>query len=156
MADLDFAVYQIADGRILFSGAVSAPDGEAEALAQLQLSQFDPPGGHDVIYEPGNPSADYIGYGENGKRVVVSRPEPRVLLDKTSITADGVDIATFSLLPETGEILVDDNVVDTDDPDPIVLSGQTTWTFAADTPGTYTVTVRSFPTLDAVFEIIAI
>jgi hypothetical protein len=52
--------------------------------------------------------------------------------------------------------VIDDNVIDTDDPDPIVLSGQSTWTFAADTPGTYTITVRSFPTVDAVFEIEAV
>lgn len=156
MADIMFAVYQIIDGRILFSGSSSAIEDEAIALARLQLGQFDPLGEHEVIYEHGNPSIHYVGYGENGKRVLVSRPEPRVLLDKTTIDADGIDIATFSLLPETGEILIDDNVVDTDDPDPIVLSGQSTWTFAADTPGTYTITIRSFPTIDAVFEIQAV
>ncbi len=156
MADIVFSVYQLVDGRILFSGYSSAIEEEAIAMARLQLGQFDPLGEHEVIYENGDPTVHYVGYGENGKRVIVSRPESRVLLDKTTIDADGIDVATFSLLPETGDIVIDDNVIDTDDPDPIVLSGQSTWTFAADTPGTYTITVRSFPTVDAVFEIEAV
>lgn len=155
MPDIPFAVYQMSDGRILFSGVASAIEEDAVSMARLQLEQFDPPGNHEVVYESAEPALHYVGYGENGIRIVVSRPAHRVLLDKTTITADGVDIATFSQLPATGEILIDDGVLDTDDPDPVVLSGQNTWTFAADTPGTYTVTIRSFPTVDAVFEITA-
>lgn len=46
--------------------------------------------------------------------VATSRPDPGISIDKTQITADGVDVATISSIPMTAVAYLDDEVVSHD------------------------------------------
>lgn len=73
--------------------------------------------------------------------------------DQTTITADGVDEAILSTLPAAGsfEIAVPENAA----PIPGGAVSPPSLTFKATEPGTYVVTVKVSPYLDAVQSIIA-
>jgi hypothetical protein len=72
------------------------------------------------------------------------KPEMNCVIDKTTVTAGGVDVCVISGLPNPCRIRIDEEVTDVND-------GQAEISF--DVAGTYTVICEQFPYLDWKVEI---
>lgn len=92
------------------SVCVYGNDGRIEALTQLPV----PAEQAYIVWDPAteSPPDFHTQYVSGG--AVVPRPDPGISIDKTQITADGVDVATISSIPATAVAYLDDEVVSHD------------------------------------------
>lgn len=144
-------IYRKDTGEIVSTGGITFHDEFRETQTAAALV----PWGEDqyaLAEFQGNPDVNYIGT-IGGQIVLLDRPPVPYHVDKTTISAGGVDFATITGLHNPCEIVVDD-------PDPTV---ETTvyvvedggFEFAADVPGLYTIEVRHFPFVPMKLEITA-
>ena len=126
-----FTIYD-ADGRILRSGTAPATMLDIQA----QVGEF-------ILKEiPADDSLQYIP--DTNTPVVTEKPISVVTIDKTTLTADGVDFITVSNLPVDSRISVESTVneVYLDEP----LDSPTDY-LTVDAPGDYNITIYAFPYL---------
>lgn len=97
------------------------------------------PPGYGVFNGSFSGNTHYIHDDGETEPEPVPRPENPVVADKSSVTADGVEVLTLSNIP-SGSVVRVHGPVASDTP---VDDG--TLELSTDTPGAYTVTVDSFP-----------
>jgi len=127
-----FTIYE-STGKILRTGI--APDNMI--AAQTQAGEF-------LVGEPGNDLTQYIPDVANP--VITQRPANTTTVDKTTVTADGVDKIILSAIPLNSVITLantkDANIA------PVVTTTTTaTIDLVFDIPGTYKLKVELFPYL---------
>jgi len=104
-------------------------------------------GSEDLLpYDAGNLS-DLEHYVDLNTMTVVPRPDNLSTLDKTTVAADGTDLATISGIPAGSVVRI------TGQPEQTITDGVLELTF--DTPGTYKIRIQSFPEKDTEFTIVA-
>jgi len=135
-----FTIYLEVSGEILWEG--SAPDGMEAVQAATT--------GHAVIIGNGYDGRDYyIDLTDPLNPTPTPRPTLATPPDKTTALADGVDLVSFTGLP---------NPTDYEIAGPATATGTTTTgalQFTFDFPGDYVVTIKAFPYLDQVFTVTA-
>jgi len=113
------------DGRIVAARGGSIPQTVTAGATQMEIEN------------PANPDTQYVLAG-----AVDWRPSNPSTPDKTTFTADEVDMVTISSIPNPSDVNVKGPSVNTD---ATVTDG--TLEITASVPGTYTVTIDSFPEL---------
>jgi len=134
-----FSVYDTTSGKVLWVG--EAPDAE--------ISKQAVPGVHGAIAQSYDSETVYIDLADPQNPLPLPRPSLATPPDKTTALADGVDLVSFTGLP---------NPTDYEITGPAAATGTTTTgalQFTFDFPGDYTVTIKAFPYLDQVFTVTA-
>jgi hypothetical protein len=126
-------VYETATGRIF-----GTQDHSREGVTLT----VDP--AHSVIPGESDGGVDYVDI--SGTPTITARSAITATLDKTSITADGVDTATLSGLPTTCTLNIDGDTV-------AITDG--TLAFTATDPGPYTITIDEVDSLLTRWEVTA-
>jgi hypothetical protein len=144
-------VYRKDTGEIVSTGWFACDE---EFIDMNHAARIDAAGGadYDVVAEYADVISDYV-YIVGETASVIKRPPIPYQIDKTTITADGVDFLTVSGLHNPCDVIVDD-------PDPLVETTTTTVTggsfeFSAEDPGLYTIQISRFPFLPMILEITA-
>jgi hypothetical protein len=144
-------IYKKSTGEIVEVGGFSCDEDFVDMNFAVRVDAY---GGaeHDVIDSPADPEVHYV-YIVGETASVIERPPIPYQIDKTTITADGVDFLTISGLHNPCDVIVDD-------PDPLVETSTITVTggsfeFSAEDPGLYTIQISRFPFLPMTLEITA-
>lgn len=146
------SIYKISTGEIVSSGGVMFDPDQKQNQIACALA----PWGSEThaLVESGSDAATQYVQVLAGVPTVVDKTPIQVALDKTTIMADGADIATLSGLPDPCSILIDDTDPLTETTTVNVTGGG--FTFSTEDPGTYTFEVRGrFPFLPLKVEITA-
>jgi hypothetical protein len=123
-----FTVYNPTTGEILRTG--QCPEGAADLQAGA---------GESVLYEASDPFSQYVSGG-----ALTAKQNLSASWDKTQVTADGVDTATLSGLPDPITFHIDGDSYE-------VVGG--TLSFKASTPGEYRIEAVHPEYLYAAWEI---
>ena len=145
------SIYHLGTGEVKSTGGIQF---ETD-LKDIQVAAALAPWGadtHGLIEESLDPLTKYV-YTLDNERFIADRPPIPYQIDKTTITADGLDFLTISGLHNPCDVIVDD-------PDPLVETTVTTVTggsfeFAAEDPGLYTIEISRFPFLPMKLDITA-
>ena len=147
-----FTVYRLDTGEVVSVQAMAfAPEHR-----QLYLDAALVPWGgdaHGILEAYADPARHYVAV-LGGVPRVEDRPDLVVSLDTAEITADGVDAATLTGLPDPCTV-----VIDADDPTvetTVTEVGGGGFVVTASDPGTYAVEVRRFPFMPFRVEITAV
>ena len=128
---MNYILYDKITGEILQTG-VCTP---ADFSSQLQVA------GRALLEGIANDMTQYIVTG-----TVADKVENPATIDKTEISADGIDVATILDLPDFTTIWFDGTEY-------VVTDG--IFEFTIDTPGEYVIRCESFPYLDKEFTVYA-
>lgn len=129
-------LYEVGTGRII--GHLSCPS------YLFEVNQANIPSGVGCLWE-GEIIEGNIYYYDLANSIIL-RPTNPATIDKTILTANGVDQATISNLPTPTVVKVNGDTY-------TVTDG--TFEFTIDLPGTYPIIVDSFPYLTKEFEVTA-
>jgi hypothetical protein len=121
------AVIYDAEGKIL--RVVDAPLG----MIAVQVGESDA-----FLIGEGSDISDYIYQGE-----ITPRPTQSTMIDKTALTADGVDVITISGAPDDAQFTARN--LDTGETVSVPVSGSDT--FSTVIPGTIIISIEKFPYL---------
>lgn len=139
-----FAIYALDTGEIAAVPEMHFAPEHFDLYREAALAPFG--AGNHGLLEAGDadPARHYVGT-LGGEPRLLDRPVLAVALDRTAILADGEDAATLTGLPDPCTVTVDaeDPTVETSVHE--VAGGG--FLFAAETPGTYAVTIDRFPFL---------
>jgi hypothetical protein len=140
-----FVVYESATGRIKRWGTCSLRD-------DVNLQVPDDDDKHEVIGHEIAMLSDQTYYVDPSANVIPRPPASGYAIDKTLITADGVDAATISGLPNPTRV----HILNTDDSR--ASGGEATsgsFTFSTAVAGTYQITVDGMPYAPLMYSVIA-
>lgn len=138
-----YTIYRLDTGEIASSPEMAFAEEHRETSLAAALA----PWGADAhaITEGGSDPARHFVATLGGEPAVQERPAMQARADRTAVAADGVDEATLTGLPDPCTITVDADDPDTETSVHEVAGGG--FVFAAETPGTYSVTVDHWPFL---------
>jgi hypothetical protein len=143
------SVFAFGKAMIPFRRVQYRPDGRIYIIERTyNVSMKNIPIQNSSIIEDDSISDNDLGwlyYFENDQ--LTPRPINTISIDKTTMTADGVDVATISNLPNPSRVKVNNQIITIED-------GLLELTF--DLPGTYKVQVDPFPTQFWEVEIVAV
>lgn len=118
---MNYIIYNLATGEILRN--VDCP----ESMLDIQVAA-----GEDSLVGQADDATRYVQGGQ-----AVDRPAMSLIVGATAITADGVDEATISGIPEGAEC------------EGLTIEADGLFIFTTDDPGDHVLTFRLFPYLDA-------
>lgn len=145
------SIYKISTGEIVSSGGITFDPNQKNHQIDCAIAPWGADT-HALVEEGSDPQSQYVQVLSDAS-VILDRPSLHISIDKTTISADGVDYLTLTGLPDPCEIIIDA-------PDPTVETTITEvsgggFEFDATTPGLYTIEVKRFPFLAFKIEITA-